>query len=208
MANSLDLLRVIGLTGNVGMGKTTVSNYLAKAYQLPILDADLYARQAVEPGQLLPQIVARYGADILGDDGRLNRQRLGEILFGDAAERAWIEQLIHPAVRCQIEADLQALVAEKQPTAVVVVPLLFEANMRDLVSEIWVVQSSAALQLERLRQRDPQLSLAQIQTRISSQMPIEQKIAQADWVLDNSGSQRDLFSQIDQALQWVNNSPS
>lgn len=208
MANSLDLLRVIGLTGNVGMGKTTVSNYLAKAYQLPILDADLYARQAVEPGQLLPQIVARYGADILGDDGRLNRQRLGEILFGDAAERAWIEQLIHPAVRCQIESDLQALVAEKQPTAVVVVPLLFEANMRDLVSEIWVVQSSAALQLERLRQRDPQLSLAQIQARISSQMPIEQKIAQADWVLDNSGSQRDLFSQIDQALQSVNKPPS
>ena len=192
--------RIIGLTGGVGMGKTIVSSYLHKAYSLPILDADLYARQALAPGAAaLAQIVERYGGQVLLAEGGLDRRRLGDILFGDAAERQWIEELIHPEVRRQIEAELQDLARQSSQTAVVVVPLLFEADMTDLATEIWVVQTTAAQQLDRIQQRD-QLSLEQIQARISSQMPIDQKIERADIALDNSGSQQALFEQIDRAL--------
>ena len=190
--------RIIGLTGGVGMGKTTVSSYLYQTYGLPILDADLYARQVVEPGTAaLSQIAARYGARVLQADGSLNRRQLGDILFGNAVERQWIEQVIHPAVQQQIETELEGI--QNQDIAVVVIPLLFEAKMTDLVTEIWVVHTTVEQQRERLQQRD-QLSPEQVQARIKSQMAIEQKIAQADIVLDNSTSLQQLFEQIDQAI--------
>jgi len=193
--------RIIGLTGGVGMGKTTVSSYLHKTYSLPILDADLYARQVVEPEtSALAQIVARYGVRVLQSDGTLNRRQLGDILFGNAVERQWIEQVIHPAVRRQIETELQRI--QNQTIVVVVVPLLFEAKMTDLATEIWVVYTTADQQRERLQQRD-QLNLGQVQARINSQMAIEQKIAQADVVLDNSASLQQLFEQIDQAIGTI-----
>ena len=190
--------RIVGVTGGVGMGKTTVSSYLHQTYNLPILDADLYARQVVEPGTAaLSQIAARYGARVLQADGSLNRRQLGDILFGNAVERQWIEQVIHPAVRQQIETELEGI--QNQDIAVVVIPLLFEAKMTDLVTEIWVVHTTVEQQRERLQQRD-QLSPEQVQARIKSQMAIEQKIAQADIVLDNSTSLQQLFEQIDQAV--------
>lgn len=191
--------RTIGLTGGVGMGKTTVSRYLHEAHSLPILDADLYARRAVEPGTpALAQLVERYGERVLLAAGALDRRKLGEILFSDAAERQWIEQLIHPEVRRQIEAELQTL-AIQQPAVAVVVPLLFEANMTDLATEIWVVHTTKAQQLARIQQRD-RLSLDQSQARINSQMSIDRKVERADIALDNSGSPQALFRQIDRAF--------
>jgi dephospho-CoA kinase len=193
--------RVIGLTGGVGMGKTTVSNYLKEKHGLPVLDADIYAREAVAPDSpILAKILGRYGADILLSTGALDRPRLGEIIFNNASERQWLEQQIHPYVRHRIEAELQTLVAQGCMTVVLVIPLLFEAHMTDLVSEIWVVRALADQQIERLRQRD-RLNLEQVQARINSQMPIEVKIAQADVVLDNSSTLEDLFQQIDRALK-------
>lgn len=194
------LPRIIGLTGNVGMGKTIVSNYLKATYQVPVLDADLYARAAVEPGSRgLQKIVERYGTEILLPTGALDRSHLGSIVFNNAAERQWLEQLIHPEVRRQMQSDLQQLAAQQQAVAVLVIPLLFEAEMTDLVTEIWVVQSPTAQQIERLQQRDP-LSPEQIQARIASQMPIAEKIAQADVVLNNTSTPEHLFQQVDQAF--------
>lgn len=192
--------RVIGITGGVGMGKTTVSNYLRAKYQLPILDADLYARRAVEPGsQVLQQVQERYGVTILLPNGTIDRTRLGDIVFNNPAERQWLEQQIHPYVRDCIEQDLQDLADQGQQTAVVVIPLLFEARMTDLITEIWVIRSNADQQVERLQQRD-HLNLAQIQARIGSQMAIEKKIEQADVVLDNTSTPEVLFEQIDRIL--------
>ena len=176
------------------MGKSTVSNYLARHF--PILDADLYAREAVALGSpILAKIADRYEDSLLLPDGNLDRRRLGKIIFSDTAEKLWLEQQIHPYVRDRITTELQKLTRN----VVVVIPLLFEAQMTDLVTEIWVVRSDLAQQQQRMMERD-RLTLLQAQARISSQMAIEQKVAQADVVLNNSTTLENLYQQVDQAL--------
>ncbi|HBL13557.1 MAG TPA: dephospho-CoA kinase [Cyanobacteria bacterium UBA11162] len=189
--------RIIGLTGGIGTGKTTVSNYLEHHHKLPVLDADIYAREAVKQGSaILTQIVQRYGSDLQHPDGTLNRQRLGEIIFSNPDERQWVEQQIHPYVRDRFQSQLDTLAA---PTIVFVIPLLFEANMTDLVTEIWVVRCSLQQQLDRMKKRD-RLSLQQAQARIDSQFPISEKVARANVVLDNSSTIETLLKQVDFAL--------
>lgn len=189
--------RVIGLTGGIATGKTTVADYLADAYNLPILDADFYAREAVAVNSpLLQQIVKRHGEEILLADGSLNREQLAEIIFNQQQERLWIDNLIHPYVGDRLSLGIKETSAE---TLVAVVPLLFEAGMTDLVTEIWVVSCSEKQQLERLMQRN-QLTLEQAQVRISSQMPLSQKKKKADIVLDNSSNVDKLLQQIDIAI--------
>ena len=189
--------RLIGLTGGIGTGKTTVSNYLANRYHLPVLDADIYAREAVQLGSpVLSKICDRYSLDVLLPDGTLNRQRLGEIVFNNSTEREWLEQQIHPYVRDRFHSELNTLDA---PTVVLVVPLLFEAGMTDLVSEIWVVSCSSEQQIERMMERD-RLSLEHAQARLNSQLPIQDKIARAHVVLDNSSTLDALLKQVDVAL--------
>jgi dephospho-CoA kinase len=189
--------RIIGLTGGIGTGKTTVSNYLATAYHLPVLDADIYARVAVQLGSPVLKVIAdHYGSDILLPDGTLNRQKLGQIIFSSEDERRWLEQQIHPYVRDYFVKTINELTAQ---TVVLVVPLLFEAGMTDLVTEIWVVRCSEHQQLERLMQRN-QLAREQAQARINSQMPIEEKCDRADVILDNSSTPEALLKQVDAAL--------
>lgn len=194
--SELGYRRIIGLTGGIGTGKSTVSHYLDTAYHLPILDADIYAREAVQKSSpILNAIAQRYGSEILQPDSTLNRQKLGQIVFSNSDERRWLEQQIHPLVRDRLSEEINKLT---QQTAVLVVPLLFEARMTDLVTEIWVVYCSKQQQLERLMQRD-NLTLEQAQARINSQMPIEEKCDRADVVLDNSSTLSALIKQVDAA---------
>jgi len=189
--------RLIGLTGGIGTGKTTVSNYLAQTYQLPVLDADIYAREAVQLGSpILEQIFERYGLKMQLPDGKLNRQRLGEIVFSNPEQMQWLEQQIHPYVRDRFQAELAKLIA---PIVVLVIPLLFEAGLTNLVTEIWVVSCSAQQQLKRISQRN-NLSLEQAQSRINSQLPLAEKVTRADVVLDNSSTVDELLKQVDQVL--------
>jgi dephospho-CoA kinase len=189
--------RLIGLTGGIATGKTTVAKYLAETYKLPILDADIYARDAVAVGSpILNAIAQRYGDDILLSNGELNRQKLGEIVFKNQTERLWIESLIHPYVRGKFNQEIANTPAE---TLVLVIPLLFEAGITDVVTEIWVVSCSESQQLERLMQRN-NLTLEQAQARINSQMPLAEKVTRADVVLDNSQTLEKLLSQIDIAV--------
>jgi dephospho-CoA kinase len=191
------LKRIIGLTGGIGTGKTTVANYLANRHQLPILDADIYAREAVQEGSpILNEIFERYGLAVKLPDGTLNRKQLGEIIFSYPDEKRWLEQQIHPYVRDRILTKLDTLVA---PTAVLVIPLLFEAGMTDLVTEIWVVSCSPEQQLHRVMERD-RLSPEQAQARINNQLPLPEKVARADIVLDNSSTPEALLQQVDLAL--------
>lgn len=189
--------RQIGLTGGIGMGKSTASDYMASQYGIPVLDADVYARDAVAIGSpILGRISERYGQAILLPDGNLNRAQLGAIVFADANERRWLEQQIHPYVRDRFAQSLAALTAT--PIVVLSIPLLFEAGLTNIVSEIWVVTCTLEQQLQRLVARG--MTVAQAQARISSQLPIAEKIAHANVVLDNSGTLERLYHQIDRAL--------
>ncbi|MBC6419754.1 MAG: dephospho-CoA kinase [Prochloron sp. SP5CPC1] len=190
--------RLIGLTGGIGTGKSAVSRYLADKYQLPILDADIYAKEAVTPNSpIWRQIVNRYGTTIQLPDGGLNRKVLGEIIFNNPTEKSWLEGKIHPYVRERFLSEGQQLKAD---TVVLVIPLLFEAQMTDLVTEIWVVSCSDKQQLERLIERD-RLTPEQARARIQSQLLLSTKIAGADLILDNSSTLEHLQFQIDTALK-------
>ncbi|MEX0269138.1 dephospho-CoA kinase [Leptolyngbyaceae cyanobacterium UHCC 1019] len=196
-------LRIIGLTGGIAMGKTLVSEYLSTQYKLPILDADIYAREAVLPDSSgLQSIVDRYGSGVLLPDRTLNRQRLGEIIFSSPAERLWVEQCIHPYVRDRfVQAISHPPLNDPQhyPIVVMVVPLLFEARMTDLVTETWVVICSEDQQIERLMNRD-RLTLDQAHARINSQMEITKKKVHATVILDNSSTPEALYHQVDRHI--------
>ena len=199
--NSVWDRRVIGITGGIAMGKTTVSNYLESRHGLTVLDADLYARDAVVPGtQAIAAITDRYGPSILLSDGTLDRAALGTKIFTDPAERLWVEAHIHPFVRMKlIENRDRALQASPDRPIVLVVPLLFEAEMTDLVTETWVIYCSRDRQLQRLMTRS-NLSEQQALDRISSQLDNQIKCSKATWVLDNSTQVADLYAQIDRAI--------
>jgi dephospho-CoA kinase len=188
-------MRLIGVTGGIGTGKSTVTNYLHTRYSLPIWDADIYARSAVAIGSpILTAISDRYGNAILQPDGALDRQQLGTIIFRDLHQRQWLEAQIHPYVRGCFETEISHL--SPTATAILAIPLLFEAKMTDLVTEIWVVSCDRSIQLQRVMNRD-RSTQADAQMRIDSQMSLLNKIALADVNLDNSTSILELERQID-----------
>jgi dephospho-CoA kinase len=188
-------MRLIGITGGIGTGKSTVTNYLHSRYNLPVLDADIYSRSAVAIGSpILHAIAQHYGNDILQPDGTLDRRQLGQIIFSDLNERQWLETQIHPHVRACFEAEISKLASDA--IAVLAIPLLFEAQMTDLVTETWVVSCDFITQLNRIMTRD-RLTEVEAKMRIGSQMSISDKIALADVTLDNSTSLNNLERQIE-----------
>lgn len=190
--------RVIGLTGGIATGKSTVAQVLVNwpAGGWPLCDADLLAREAVAPGtDIWQQICDRYGSEIIDADGNLRRQQLGQIVFTQPCERQWLENVIHPFVRSQLVAFCE----QQRDRAVLVVPLLFEAQLTDIVTEIWVVTCTTAQQLERLMQRD-RLDEAAARARIAAQWPLAEKVARATVVLDNSDAASPLETQVHQAI--------
>ncbi len=192
-------MRIIGLTGGIATGKSTASDYLSRHHDLTILDADAYAHEAISPGsEGLKAVMRRYGSKVMQTGGMLDRTRLAQVIFQNSAEKQWLEALIHPYVRDRLTVTAKSLAA--QPIIVMDIPLLFEAEMPDLVSEIWVVHCPPEQQLTRLIQRS-HLTQQEAQIRINSQMPLAQKCDRADVVLDNSGSVEALYAQIDRALQ-------
>ncbi len=179
--------RRIGLTGGIATGKSTVGQLLATG-GLPVIDADLFARQALAPGSAgAVAVLTRYGDAVRDSDVpvKINRAALGRIIFAKAKERRWLEQLVHPLVSERISAELERLAAE--PTVVVVIPLLFETGTESICSEVWLVDCDEAQQLQRLQGRD-QLSEAEARARIAAQWPLERKRALADRLIDNRGT--------------------
>jgi dephospho-CoA kinase len=194
--------RRIGLTGGIASGKSTVARLLAEQ-GLPVLDADVYAREALAPGsQGARSVLERYGDAVRARDSAfeaavIDRTALGRIVFLAPPERQWLEQLVHPLVRERFTRELAALSAA--PAVVLVIPLLFEAGLDSLCSEVWVVDCDPDQQLQRLMARD-HLSAEAAKTRIDAQWPLERKRALADRVLNNQGNLRVLKSQMEQLL--------
>ena len=175
--------RRIGLTGGIASGKSSVGRWLAQQ-GLPVLDADQFAREALAPGrQATHTVLQRYGSTVQAEGGAaVDRAALGRIVFQDPAERQWLEQLIHPLVQERFDQAL-SLHAEA-PAVVLMIPLLFEAGLESLCSEIWLVDCHESQQLERLITRDG-LSAEAAQARIDAQWPLSRKRGLADHVIAN-----------------------
>lgn len=187
------MLRV-GLTGGIASGKTTVSDAL-REHGAVVIDADLLAREVVEPGTPgLAAVVARFGPGVLAGDGRLDRAALGRIVFADAEARRDLETIIHPAVRARA-AQLEATAAT-DAVVVHVIPLLVETGQHDDFDVLVVVDADPDHQLVRLQRRND-LDKAAAQARISAQTARHERLAVADIVLVNNAGRDDLDQQID-----------
>jgi dephospho-CoA kinase len=191
--------RRIGLTGGIATGKSTVGQLLAGRFGLPVLDADLYARAALAPGSAAGRaVLARYGEAVAAKDGDgIDRAALGRIVFADPQQRRWLEHLIHPLVRQRFESELERLADE--PVVVLMIPLLFEAGLESLCSEVWLVTCRPESQLQRLIGRDG-LSAQEARARIDAQWPLVRKQALADHLINNDGDPAALERQLAAAL--------
>jgi dephospho-CoA kinase len=188
-------LIVVGLTGGIASGKSTVSKIFDRAGAV-VIDADLFARQVVEPGKpAWEEIRAQFGRQVFGPDGTLDRERLGDIVFQQNHLRRKLETIIHPRVRAHMDESLRTLSMTKPESVVVLdVPLLLETGMDRGLAEVIVVYAPPAVQRRRLMLRDG-LSADQAQARIDAQMPIEQKRGVATLVIDNGGDLADTEKQ-------------
>ena len=186
--------RRIGLTGGIASGKRSVGRWLAQQ-GLPVLDADQFAREALAPGRpATTSVMQRYGAEVQAKGGAaVDRAALGRIVFQDPAERRWLEELVHPIVRERFD---QALTLNtKTPAIVLMIPLLFEAGLESLCSEIWLVDCDESQQVKRLIARDG-LSPEAAQARIGAQWTLSRKRALADQVISNEGQPGDWQAQV------------
>jgi len=192
--------RRIGLTGGIATGKSSVGRLLESLHQLPLLDADCYAREALAPGSAASQaVLARYGPAVQTstDAQELDRKALGAIVFNDPAERRWLEELVHPLVRQRFDRELIQL--RNVSSIVLMVPLLFEVGLEALCSETWLVDCDEQQQLQRLIARD-HCTPAQAQARIQAQWPLARKRTLADRLINNRGGPDQLAAQVETAL--------
>ncbi len=174
-------MKLHGLTGGIGMGKSTSGNLLRER-GVCVADTDLIARELVEPGQpALKEIQECFGADITGTDGRLRRDELGRRVFDDTTARKRLESILHPRIRAVWQEQVERWRAEGQTQAVVIIPLLFETNAVAHFDAVICVACSAASQRQRLLARG--LVPEQIEKRISAQWPVEKKMELADRVV-------------------------
>ena len=191
--------RRIGLTGGIATGKSSAARLLEQRHGLPVLDADLYARQALNPGQPATEaVLKRFGPGVVSSSGVVDRRALGAIVFSNPDQRRWLEQLVHPIVRQRFDQELMRLNA--MPAVVLMIPLLFESGLEELCSENWLVDCEESLQLKRLMQRDL-LGINEAKARIKSQWPLKIKRQIADIIITNNHDIEHMRSQIATAMQ-------
>jgi dephospho-CoA kinase len=179
-------MRVLGLTGGIGSGKSLVAR-IFNDLGADVIDADQLARDVVEPGQpALNEIADAFGPEVLLPDGRLNRSRLGTIIFADAAARARLNAITHPPIRKRMAEEV-AVRQGRQGVVILDIPLLYENARLDPVEAVIVVWVDRATQLRRLTERDG-FSVEEAQRRIDTQMSLDEKRKRADHLIDNSGS--------------------
>ncbi len=196
----MPVVHVFALTGGIASGKSTVARRFRER-GLPVIDADLLARRAVEPGgPILPAIARVFGQAVVGPDGQLDRKALGRLVFADPQARATLNRIVHPEVQRLAEREFTELSRAGVPLACYEVPLLFETSQQDRYRPVVVVQTSEASQLARLQARDG-LSPREALQRIQTQLPLRQKAALADHVIDNSGAPADTERQADTLLK-------
>jgi len=196
-------VQVVGLTGGIASGKSTVSALLKKAGAV-IIDADRIARKVVKKGQpAYREIVQNFGETILLPDGEINRSVLGDIIFNDPQKKQLLNRIVHPHVREEQNRQMKHI-QEKDPDAIVIldIPLLIETQTQRDLSEVVVVYAPEHIQIKRLMQRDG-ISKADALARVRSQMPIEEKKDKATIVIDNSGTRENTRTQTLKIFQQL-----
>ncbi|MER2072118.1 MAG: dephospho-CoA kinase [Psychrobacillus sp.] len=191
---------IIGLTGSIASGKSTVSNML-KEMGYPIIDADLVARIVVEKGtDALQAITEVFGEEILTPDGELNRPKLGEIIFSSPAQRKQLNDIMHPAIRAEMMRRKEEMLLAGHPVIIMDIPLLFESKLQSYVDKIIVVTVSEETQLNRLMARN-NYSKEEAKARIQSQLPLSIKEKGADAVIYNNGTLESTREQLEKILR-------
>lgn len=198
---------IVGLTGGISTGKSTVSKRLKEQYGAAVVDADIIAREVVEPGKPAYNAIIDYFGGItphlVQSDGsrQLNRAALGKTVFGNDKHRKILNSIVHPAVRKAIAWEVLMYWLKGRSVVFLDVPLLFESKLDLFCGLSLVVLSSDEIQYERLRARDTQLSETDARERIAAQMPLEAKRARADIVIENDGNIEDLYAEIDRVVK-------
>jgi len=188
-------VKVLGLTGGIGSGKSMVASMFANL-GAEVIDADQLAREVVEPGQpALEEIATAFGSDVLMPDGRLDRGKLGRIIFADPVARARLNAITHPRIQERMAAEM-ARRGSRPGLLIVDIPLLYENDRASTVEAVIVVWVDLKTQLRRLNERDG-LTADEARQRIAAQMPLDEKRARADLVVDNSGSRENTRRQVE-----------
>lgn len=186
--------KIIGITGGIASGKSTVTNFLRqKGFE--VVDADALVHQLQKPGGRLYQIlVEHFGEKVLLEDGKLNRPLLASLIFSNSEEREWSKETQGQIIREEL-GSLRDKLAQTDDVFFMDIPLLFEQDYASWFDETWLVYVSRDTQLDRLMNRD-QLSKESAETRLASQWPLEEKKKFATYILDNNGSREQLLSQV------------
>jgi dephospho-CoA kinase len=180
-------MKIIGLTGGIGTGKTTVAGFFMKA-GIPVLEADSIAHHIYVPGsKAYGEIVETFGQGVLSPDGTINRHLLGERVFHHPRKRLKLEKITHPKIESKMREFVWACREENKPCCVIEAALIFEKNRGELFDLIVTVFARRENQIARLKKRD-RLTAEEIGQRIGAQLPIEEKVKRADFVIDNSGT--------------------
>lgn len=191
---------IIGLTGSIASGKSTVSNMLEEL-QIPVIDADKIAREVVEPGErAYYKIIEAFGKDILKTDQTLNRKKLGSIVFANKHKRKQLNEIVHPAIRKEMEKQKESYIEVEEKCVVLDIPLLFENKLTNLVDQTVVVYVDEDVQLERLMARDL-FTKQEAQQRIASQISLQEKASRADTIIDNNGAKENTKKQLIKMLE-------
>ncbi|HCZ8122259.1 TPA: dephospho-CoA kinase [Staphylococcus aureus] len=190
--------KVIGLTGGIASGKSTVSELLS-VFGFKVVDADKAAREAVKKGSKgLAQVREVFGDEAIDENGEMNRRYMGDLVFNHLEKRLELNAIIHPIVRDIMEEEKQEYL--KQGYNVIMdIPLLFENELENTVDEVWVVYTSESIQMDRLMQRN-NLSLEDAKARVYSQISIDKKSRMADHVIDNLGDKLELKQNLERLL--------
>ncbi|HHE1297599.1 TPA: dephospho-CoA kinase [Staphylococcus aureus] len=191
--------KVIGLTGGIASGKSTVSELLS-VFGFKVVDADKAAREAVKKGSKgLAQVREVFGDEAIDENGEMNRRYMGDLVFNHPEKRLELNAIIHPIVRDIMEEEKQEYL--KQGYNVIMdIPLLFENELENTVDEVWVVYTSESIQMDRLMQRN-NLSLEYAKARVYSQISIDKKSRMADHVIDNLGDKLELKQNLERLLE-------
>jgi dephospho-CoA kinase len=198
-------MKICGLTGGVGMGKSTAAGFFLERGAC-LVDTDVLARQLVLPGQpALAEITREFGNEILAPDGGLDRVRLADIVFHDKAAREKLEGILHPRIRGAWLQQVENWRVEKRPLAMVVIPLLFETRAETYFDSVICVACTPGTQLDRLLKRG--WTREEITRRIDAQMPVEQKIAKSDFLIWSEGALEVHQNQVDSVLQRIELAP-